>query len=85
MSMMGNNPMMQNNPFIKLVQMMKGGNNPQSFLQQMAGNNPQMQEVLNMMQSGNKDGLRKMADDMAKAHGTSVEDFAKQMGIDVPR
>lgn len=89
MQMMGgNNPMtamMQNNPVFKLVQAMKSGNgNPMQMLQQMAGNNPQAKQVLDMMQQGNSQGLKEMAMNMAKQKGTSVEEIAKQLGIQLP-
>lgn len=89
MQMMGrNNPMtamMQNNPVFKLVQAMKSGNgNPVQMLQQMAGNNPQAKQVLDMMQQGNSQGLKDMAMNMAKERGTSVEEIAKQLGIQLP-
>lgn len=87
MSMMngGMNPL-ANNPVMKLVQMMKGGGgNPQQLLQQLAGQNPQAKTVLDMMQAGNSQGLKEMALNMAKERGTSVEDIAKQLGLEVPK
>lgn len=86
MSGMGGNPlnMMQNNPVFKLIQAMKSGGNPMQMLQQMAGNNPEAQKVLGMMQQHDTQGLKEMAMNMAKQKGTSVEEIAKQLGIQLP-
>lgn len=81
----GMNPL-ANNPVMKLVQMMKGGGgNPQQLLQQMASQNPQMKPIMDMMSSGNTQGLKDMAMNMAKERGTSVEEIAKQIGIELPK
>lgn len=86
MNGMGGNPLnvMQNNPVFKIVQAMKSGGNPMQMLQQFAGNNPQAKQVLDMMQQGNSQGLKDMAMNMAKERGTSVEEIAKQLGIQLP-
>lgn len=85
MHMMGGMNPMANNPVIKLVQMMKGGGNPQQLLQQLAGQNPQAKTVLDMMQAGNSQGLKEMAMNMAKERNTSVEEIAKQLGLEMPK
>lgn len=76
--------MMQNNPLMMLMSTIRNGGNPQQLLKQMAGNNPQIQEVLNMAQAGNENGLKEMAMNLAKERGTSVEEIAKNLGIKLP-
>ena len=60
---------------------MQSGGNPMQLLQQMADQNPQ---IFQFMQQ-----LRQMAENMAKEHGTSIEQIAeqiaKQIGFNPPR
>lgn len=62
-----------------LGQMMKGGGNPQAMLQKMMGNsqiaqNPMAMNAMEMFQSGNIDGLKSLAENLAKEKGTTVDD-----------
>lgn len=68
------------NPLISILgQMIKGGGNPQSMLQQIMGNNqmmsnPMARNAMEMFQKGDMKGLRSMAENLAKEKGTTVED-----------
>lgn len=67
------------NPMMALMQMMKGGNNPQAMLKQMMGNSqiassPMATNAVEMFQSGNIDGLKSLAENLAKEKGTTVND-----------
>ena len=75
---------MMNNPMMQLASMLRGGKNPQQFLMQMAQNNPQVRQVMQMMQGKSPAELRKMADNIAAERGTTVEDVARQLGITIP-
>ena len=45
------NPAMMQNPMMKmLIQGMRGGANPMPMLQQMLGDNPQMAQMVNLIQ-----------------------------------
>ena len=59
-----------NNPLMMLVQTMRGGGDPMQLLQKMAGQNPQQ--------------LKTMAENMAKERGVSINDIARQLGINNP-
>lgn len=82
---MGNGGPMQNNPIMQIINMARNGGNPMSMLTQIAGNNPQAKQVIDMMSSGNQAGLKEMAMNMAKERGTSIEDVAKNLGIEIPK
>lgn len=79
------NAMMNNNPVFKMVNMLKNGGNPMAMLNEMAGQNPQMKQVVDMMNAGNQQGLKEMAMNMAKERGTTVENIAQQLGLDLPK
>lgn len=68
------------NPMLAMMgQMMKGGGNPQAMLQKMMGNsqiagNPMAMNAMEMFQSGNIDGLKSMAENLAKEKGVKIDD-----------
>lgn len=64
---------------MSIFQMMKGGGNPQSMIKNMMGNsqiaqNPMAMNAMEMFQSGNIDGVKSLAENLAKEKGTTVED-----------
>lgn len=67
------------NPMMVIMQMMKGGGNPQAMLQKIMGNSqivqtPMAMNAMEMFQSGNIDGLKSLAENLAKEKGTTVDD-----------
>ena len=76
--------MMTNNPMLQMVGMLRNGQDPRQFLMQMAQNNPQVRQVMQMMQGKSPAELRQMADNIAAERGTTVEDVARQLGIMIP-
>ena len=73
-----------NNPLMMLVQTMRGGGDPMQLLQKMAGQNPQVAHALKMIQGKNPQQLKTMAENMAKERGVSINDIARQLGINNP-
>jgi len=78
------------NPIMSIFQMMKGGGNPQAMIKNMMGNsqivqNPMAMNAMEMFQSGNIDGLKSMAENLAKEKGTTVDDvrngLMQQFGV----
>lgn len=76
--------MMMNNPMMQMISMLRGGMNPQTMLENMAQNNPQVRQVMQMMQGKSPAELQQMAENMAAQRGTTVEDIARQLGITIP-
>lgn len=74
----------QNNPMAQLMQMLQGGQNPTAVLDMLAQFNPQVRQVRDMMRGKNPAELEKMARNMARERGTTIEDIARSMGIQVP-
>lgn len=72
------------NPMMQMMQLLQAGKNPNAILQTMAMNNPQVRQVMQMMNGKTSDQLRQMANNMAAERGTTVEDIARQLGIQIP-
>lgn len=76
------NPMFpMNNPVIALVNAAKNGGNPMQMIQQMAGQDPQMRQFMQMVNGKNPQQLRQMAENMARERGTNLEAVIKQLGF----
>ena len=75
---------MMNNPMMQMMGLLRSGKNPNAILQTMAMNNPQVRQVMQMMHGKSPDQLRQTANNMAAERGTTVEDIARQLGIQIP-
>lgn len=73
-----------NNPVAQMMGMLQAGRNPNAVLQMMAQNNPQARNLLRMMNGKTPQQIEQMARNAAKERGTTVEDFARSMGITIP-
>ena len=73
-----------NNPMMQMMGLLRSGKNPNAILQTMAMNNPQVRQVMQMMHGKSPEQLRQMANNMAAERGTTVEDIARQLGIQIP-
>lgn len=76
--------MPMNNPVAQMMQLMQAGKNPNAVLQMLAQNNPQVRQVMGMINGKNPAQLEQMARNMAKERGTTIEDVARSMGIQIP-
>lgn len=72
---------MLNNPMLAIIGAAKNGGNPMQVLQQMAGQNPQVRNFMQMVQGKTPQQLEQMARNMARERGTSVENVIKQLGL----
>ena len=74
-----------NNLFNSLFRNIQGGANPNALLNQMARSDPRAAQALQMLQGKSPDQLRTMAENMARERGTSVEQIARSLGINLPK
>ena len=74
-----------NNLVNSLLRNMQGGMNPNALLIQMARSDPRAAQALQMLQGKSQDQLRTMAENMARERGTSVEQIARSLGINLPK
>ena len=79
----GNNPlnMIQNNPIMKLVQMMKSGGNPQALIQQMAGSNPQMKQIMDTVSGKSQQEMSEYIKNAAQQRGVDLSQLAQSIGM----
>ena len=73
-----------NNPLTQMISLLQTGRNPTAILQVLAQNNPQARQVMQMLNGKSPTQLREIAQNMAAERGTTVEDIARQMGIQIP-
>ena len=66
---------------IQLVSLMRQGGNPVAVLQQMAANNPQAAQALQIIQGKSPEQLRQIAANMAKERGMTIEQVMQQLGV----
>lgn len=60
--------------------------NPMMLFNQMVPQNyPQMVQMLRMLQGKSPQELRSMAENMAKERGITLEDVARQLGVQLPK
>lgn len=70
------------NPF-QMLNMFKNTKNPMMLVKQMAGNNPQMQGLINNLQSKNPQELEQYARNLAQSKGVDLRQFMGQYGINI--
>ena len=80
-----NNPMPNMNPFMAAMQMAQNGKNPMQMLQQIMGSNPQFNQVMMVINSKDPASMKSTAEKMFKERGVDMEQFAKSMGITLPK
>lgn len=66
------------NPMMAIMQMMKGGMNPQAMMKQLMGNNqimgsPMGKNIMEMAQSGNISGIEELGRNIAKERGVDFD------------
>lgn len=67
---------MQNNP-MQLLQMLSNVNNPMAIIQQMFGNNPQFQKVMQVAQGKTPQELEQYARNLCKSQGIDINNILK--------
>ena len=72
---------MRNNPLARLVNALNARQNPMAMIQQMAANDPQMAQFLNMVQGKSPGQLRQIAENMARERNVSINDVIRSLGI----
>lgn len=76
--------MPMNNPVAQMMQLMQAGKNPNAVLQVLAQNNQQVRQVMGMINGKTPAQLEQMARNMARERGTTIDEVARSMGIQIP-
>lgn len=69
---------------MQLMQMARSGN-PMQALMQMSKTNPQVGQVLQMVNGKTPAEMQRMAYDIAKQRGVDLNQLAQQLGVRLPR
>ncbi len=76
--------MQMNNPVVLLANAMRSGGNAGALLQQMIAQNPRMRQAASMIQGKSQQQLQQMVINMCRERGTTPEDVARSLGIQIP-
>lgn len=72
---------MNNNPFVMLAQLMQSGGNPTQMLNQMAQQNPQFAQSMQMLSGRSQRDLQQIAQNLARQKGIDLNQFIRGLGI----
>ena len=68
---------------MQLMQMIRGGGNPQqaiiNMMKQQSGNNPVIDNAINMMEKGDNAGIEKLARNLCKERNINPDDTLSQV------
>ena len=68
---------------MQLMQMIRGGGNPQqaiiNMMKQQSGNNPVIDNAINMMEKGDNAGIEKLARNLCKERNINPDDIQSQV------
>lgn len=78
---MGNNPMIQNNPIMQMISMLKNGGNPQQLIQQMVGSNPQMKQIMDTVSGKSQQEMSEYIKNAAQQRGVDLSQLAQSIGM----
>lgn len=71
------------NPIMNFIQMLRNTQNPQQMmvntLKQQTGNNPVMNNALQMMEKGDGAGIEKLARNLCKERNVNADEMFKQV------
>ena len=86
LNMLGGAPFqMMNNPLMKMISMFQNGGNPQSLIENMVSQNPQMKTIMNMIKGKNNNQLKETFFNMCKEKGVNPQELANQYNIKLPK
>ena len=75
---------MTNNPMMLAVEQMKRGMNPNAVLSQIARSNPQVTQMMKILNGKSETELRQFAQNLAKERGVDLDNLMRSMGITIP-
>lgn len=70
--------LMGNNPMVQIINMMRGGGDPNALMQQVIKQNPQLHQIA---VGKTPEQLMSIAQNMCRERGTNVNEVLKQFGI----
>jgi hypothetical protein len=77
--------MMNNNPMNQIMNALQQGVNPNQIAMQLAQNNPSVRQAMQLVNGKTPEQVRDMTFQMAKQRGVDLYQFARNMGIQLPK
>lgn len=74
---------MGNGPMAMLMRAAQSGGNPMQIISQMAGNNPQMQQGMQLINGKSPAELEQYARNMAQSQGRDINQILNSLGIEL--
>lgn len=68
------------NPF-QLIQLVMNSNNPEQMLMQILGDNPQYQQVYNIIQGKTPEQIKQYAQNLCKTQNIDINSLAKRYNL----
>lgn len=69
-----------NNPLAALVQMIRGGGNPQQLLGRMMQQNPQLSQAMRLLDGKSPQQQMQIVENMARERGVDLGSLKQQLG-----
>lgn len=73
-----------NNPMAFLMQAMQRGGNTQQLVQQMAGSDPRMRQITQLLSNRSPAQQRDFVLNMARERGVDLDSLARSLGVSIP-
>jgi len=73
-----------NNPMFQIMNVMRSGGNPAALLNQLAGQNPQVRQAMQMMRGKSPAELQQMAQNMARERNLDLNQILQQFEMTDP-
>lgn len=74
-----------NNQIQQISAMLNQGINPQQIAMQLAQRNPSYRRAMQMINGKTPDQIYDMAQQMAQQQGVDLQQFAQQLGVNLPK
>lgn len=69
-----------NNPLAALVQMLRGGGDPQQMLGRMMQQNPQLSQAMRLLEGKSQQQQMQLLENMARERGVDLGSLKQQLG-----
>lgn len=73
--------LMGNNPIVQLINVARGGGNPDMLVQQLISQHPQREQIQQIIGGKSPDQLMQIAQNMCRERGTTMDQVLQQFGI----
>ena len=73
-----------NSPAFSIINMIRSGKTPNAVIEQLVMTDPRVRQAKKAISGKSEQELYSMVANMCKERGTTVEDFARSVGIQIP-